>query len=87
VEHRLFLLAEVLLTVVHLQRRVVRNLKGKERKKIEGNFEEVIKQLRSVSESIATDSVLPMNLRDYTERVHKLAQPSVADEKGGQHAD
>lgn len=86
-EHRLFLLVEILLTVLHLQQRVARNVKGKERRKIGEIFEETVTRLKHVSEGIELNASMPSNLRDYIECVHKLALPSAADVKGEQNVD
>jgi hypothetical protein len=86
-EHRLFLLAEILLTVAHLHPRVVRRMKGKERQAVEGIFRDAIKQLQRLSDSIATDDSLPMNLRDYLVRVRTLARSTHSSANDVQHVD
>lgn len=75
-EHRLFLLAEIQLTVVHLQSRIARKSRGKERKAIEDIFGVAIQQLQQFSDGITTEGSLPENLRDYLTRVQTLAQPT-----------
>jgi hypothetical protein len=75
-EYRLFLVAEILLTVTHVQPRVVRKVKGKERQTIEGLFGETIQQIRQIADGVASGDALPANLRGYLAHVCTLAQPA-----------
>lgn len=86
-EHRLFLLAEVLLTVVHLQPRVSRKARGKERKAIDAIFGVAIQDLQECADGVTTDAPLPENLRDYLTRVRTLAKVSDGDATEVQHVD
>ena len=85
-EHRLFLLTEILLTVAHLQSRVTRKMKGKDRRTIEGIFGVAIQQLHQLADTVPNDS-LPGNLRDYLLRVQTLAHPINASATEVQHVD
>lgn len=73
-EHRLFLLVEILLTVTHLQARVARKVRGKERKAIESIFGDTIQQLQQLAEGGAKEDSISTNLRDYIARVYTLSQ-------------
>jgi len=86
-EHRLFLLTEILLTVAHLQSRISRKVKGKERKAIEEIFGVVIQQLQQLADSITNDDSLPGNLCDYLTRVRTLAQPNAPRATEVKHVD
>ena len=74
-EYRLFCLAEILLTVVHLQARLAREVKGKERKAIEDICSMAIQQLLQCAESVRIDDRTPGNLIDYLDRVRRLVEP------------
>jgi len=80
-EHRVFLLAEILLTIVHLRSRITRKVKGKEHEEIEAIFEVAIQQLQQNTESATVNDPLPKNLRDYLSRVQSLARSDGADPK------
>jgi hypothetical protein len=80
-EHRVFLLAEILLTTVHLRSRITRKVKGKERQEIEAVFEVAIQQLQENTESATIKDPLPKNLRDYLTRVQLLARSDGGDPK------
>ena len=71
-EHRLFLLAEILLTVIHLQPRIARGARGKDKEVIQSVFAAAIQQLQQLADSIATDAQLPQNLRAYVAHVQSL---------------
>ncbi|MBM4091815.1 MAG: hypothetical protein FJ276_20665 [Planctomycetes bacterium] len=86
-EHRLFLLAEILLTVAHLRSRLIRKVKGKDRKAIEDIFGVAIQQLQQLADSLTTGDSLPGNLRDYLARVRRVAQSNEAAAKEVQHVD
>ena len=83
-EHRLFLVAEILLTVVHLRSRVASQAKGKERKAIAEIFGLAIQELQKFTDGVTTEEPLPQNLRDYVNRVQTFAHPT-GDETEVQH--
>jgi len=74
-EHRLFLLAEILLTVVHVQPRITRKVKGKERTVITSIFGTAIQELQQLANGVTTGESIPGNLRDYLARVHAIVEP------------
>ena len=74
-ECRLFCLVEILLTVVHLQARLTRKVKGKERKAIGDICSMAIQQSLQCAESVKIDDRTPENLLDYLDRVRRLAEP------------
>ncbi|UUO07897.1 hypothetical protein M4951_06170 [Blastopirellula sp. J2-11] len=80
-EHRLFLLTEILLMVLHLQSRVAQKTRGTERKAIKCVFGETIEDLRSLAGNLAESNSIPTNLRDYFDRVDALVQPVLASAK------
>jgi hypothetical protein len=81
----LFLLAEILLTVARLGPRIVRTVKGKERKQIEEVFTGAIQELEQLSGKVAGNQSLPKNLRDYWGQVRMFAAPFDANVAEVQH--
>jgi hypothetical protein len=71
-EHRLFLVAEVLLTVVHLQSRIAAKAKRTELQDINEIFGAAAEQLLQLVSGVATDPPLPANLQDYVTQIHTL---------------
>ena len=85
--HRLFLIAEILLTVVHLETRLARKSKGKERKAIKDIFGVATHQLQQCAESIELRDRLPGNLLDYLARVRTLAEATTGGVTDAMHVD
>ena len=71
----MFLLAEILLTVAHLQPRMAQTVKGKERKHIEDIFSGAIQELQQLSGGVTAEASLPENLRNYWLQVRIFAEP------------
>lgn len=86
-EHRVFLLAEILLTIVHLRPLITKKIKGKERQEIEANFDLAIQQLQQFAASVKTRDPLPKNLGDYLIRVQSLVHSSIGDATEVLHVD
>jgi hypothetical protein len=86
-EHRVFLLAEILLTIVHLRSHITIKVKGKERQEIEDSFGVAIQQLRQIAETVVTKDPLPKNLSDYLTRVQLLAHSASGDVTEALHVD
>ncbi|REJ95225.1 MAG: hypothetical protein DWQ34_06770 [Planctomycetota bacterium] len=73
-EHKAFLLAEVLLTVMHLQPKVARKAGKKDRTAITESFDSTIQELQQIMRSVIGDNHLPDNLRTYID--HMLSDRS-----------
>ncbi len=86
-EHRLFLLAEILLTVAYLQPRVTHKVKGKERQAIEGIFGEAIQQLQQLVDGMIERVSIPTNLTRLSDRVQVRSTHRDAGATEVQHVD
>jgi hypothetical protein len=86
-EHRLFLLAEILLLVSHLRVRLIRNVKGEERTAIDEVFETAMDQLQQLADCVTADDSVPENLRNYLTCVRTLARSNHAETEVVEHVD
>jgi hypothetical protein len=74
-EHKMFLLAEVLLAVNHLRRRFHKSIRGRDRRRLMEQFDEVEKRLAEVMDQLHADGeLLPTNLQNYVAAVRARTQ-------------
>ena len=75
--HRAFLVAEIQLMVIHIEKHLVRQTKGKDRRQIKDLFSNSVAQLQQLLDEVTGSESLPENLQKYVNQIQQLA-PSVA---------